>query len=439
MTCDDARPALEALVDGELAREDERVLRDHLASCSACERHLADRRAFSLSLRSALEREFQSVEPPPGARERVTELLLAASRRRLGVPGRLAAALVIGLAVGLAAWAVGLSRPTRLQAEVADRLRNRDVHQEEIRELTREIGRDLEEALESSPSADPLAPPTLAIRQGAAVIESQIAEPAEKTLPQLVSDTASRNPAVRGAARSALKRLDPSRVDDLRRAIDESRGDTAFVQQIVEELEDRAQPVERGKVSISKTVNGSTVSLSQMRDGRVRLVIPGRTIEARGMADLLKRHAEVCRQYSVAGRDGFVTIDGTPAAVDFRGQLDLVFRTGTWTDEVQWDAYRAWMASRVPDPRQVEVRVKELQDRCRRQMDRPLETTGEIRVDVERIMKEVRAMTHQQLEETRIRVEQEMKTLDARLEELRDLRAHARGLRAYAEGMVHEK
>ena len=64
MTCDDARPALEALVDGELAREDERVLRDHLASCSACERHLADRRAFSLSLRSALEREFVSVEPP---------------------------------------------------------------------------------------------------------------------------------------------------------------------------------------------------------------------------------------------------------------------------------------------------------------------------------------------------------------------------------------
>src|SRR5207245_1063168 len=49
MTCDEVRPALDALVDGELAREEERVLRGHLAGCAACARELEERRAFSES------------------------------------------------------------------------------------------------------------------------------------------------------------------------------------------------------------------------------------------------------------------------------------------------------------------------------------------------------------------------------------------------------
>src|SRR5437867_1910996 len=118
MTCDEIRPAIDALVDGELAREEERVLRGHLAGCPACARELEERRAFSGSLRGAFDRALEAAEPPAGSRERLAERLHASSRRRLAVPARLAAALVFGIAIGLGAWAVGMSRPTKLQMEL---------------------------------------------------------------------------------------------------------------------------------------------------------------------------------------------------------------------------------------------------------------------------------------------------------------------------------
>ena len=268
MTCDEARFALDARVDGELSREEERLLGAHLGACPACARELAERQAFSSSIRSAFERGLEGAEPPPGAREVLAARLHAASRGRLVAPARLAAALVFGLAVGLGSWAVGLSRPTRLQAEVAARLRDRQVHEAEASQLTREIAEDVQRAVDSAPPAD-LAE---VIRQGARVIESRLAEPAEKGLPQLVADTGSRDPAVRSAARAALKRLGSARIDELKRAARESReGDSEFVDQVVEELEDRAQPVERGQVSISKTVNGATIAFTQLRDLTSRL------------------------------------------------------------------------------------------------------------------------------------------------------------------------
>jgi hypothetical protein len=437
MTCDEARPAIDALVDGELAREEERVLRAHLDRCPTCTRELVERRAFSGSVREAFDRGLEASVPPPGTRERLAERLHARSRGRVAVPARLAAALVFGVAIGLGAWAVGMSRPTRQQSELVERMRVHRVDEEEARGLRRQIGQDLSAVLESEP------PTGLqdVIQRGVVVIESRMAEPADKLLPQLVVDTASPDPAVRGAARAALKRLEPARLEDLRRAAKESpSGDARFLAQVGEELEDRAQPVERGMVSISKTVNGATIAFTQLRDGRVRLAVPGQSvIEERNMSELLKRHADLCRQYGVAGRDGFVMVDGTPAAVDLRGQLDLIFRTGNWTDEVQWDAYRAWMGGKGPDPKQVEARVKEMQERCRKQYALLPDLRVDVRVDVEEIMKDVRAMTRQKLEETRLNVEKEMKTLEVRLRDLHELRARAKGLRVYAEDLKNEK
>ena len=438
MTCDEARPAIDALVDGELAREEERVLRAHLGACPACTRELGERRAFSGSLRKAFDRGLEAAEPPPGARELLAGRLHAVSRGRFAAPARLAAALVFGVAIGLGAWAVGMSRPTRLQEEVAGKIRDRRVNEAEVGQLTREIEQDVQKAVDSAPPADLQE----VIRQGARVIESRIAEPADKGLPQLVADTVSRDPRVRAAARSALRLLGPARIDDLRRAASESpQGDAGFLEQIVEELEDRAQPVERGRVSISKTVNGATIAFTQLRDGRVRLAVPGRSIEEPNMAELLRRHSELCRQYGLSGRDGAVTLDGTPAAVELRGQLQLVFRTGTWTDEVQWDAYRAWMIARTPDPKEAEARVKEMQERCRRALrDAPVpDVRQNLRIDVGPILKEVEVMTRHQLEEAHLRVDLEKRALEARLQDLRELRARARGLRVYAEDLARDK
>jgi len=440
MTCDEARPALDALVDGELAREEERVLRGHLEGCPACARELAERRAFSGSLRASFDRALEAAEPAPGTRERLAERLHGASRRRLAVPARLAAALVFGVAVGLGAWAVGLSRPTRLQVELADRIRDGEVDRARIGALTQEIGRDLDQALQVVPAADPQDSTALVVKQGAIVIESRMTEPSAKGMAQLVADTASSDPVVRGAARSALKRLEPSRLEELRRFAREApASDAGFVEQVAAELVDRAQPTERRTIEISKSVDGVTVAFSQLGDGRVRLAVPGRTIESRNMAELLRQHPDVCRQYHVAGRDGFVTIDGSNAAVDLRGQLDLLFRTGSWTDEVQWDAYRAWAAGKTPDPKQVEARVREMQERCRRQYAQLPEVRVEVRVDVDQILRDVKAMTRLQLEAARQRVEQEKRAMDVRLQDLHELRARAKGLRVYAEGVKREK
>jgi anti-sigma factor RsiW len=434
MTCQEIRPALDAIADGELAREEERVLRAHLDGCPACARDLAERRIFSDSLRRSFDRVLDVAEPPPGTRERLAERLHGASRRRLAVPARLAAVLVFGLAVGLGAWAVGMSRPTRLQVELAGRIRDGELNRARIGALTQEIGLDLEQALRVVPAADPQDSTALVVKQGAVVIESRMAEPSVKGTAQLVADTASRDPGVRSSARSALRRLEPSRLEELRCAAKEApMQDVAFVEQVLAELEDRAQPSERRTIEISKSVNGVTVAFSQLGDGRVRLAVPGRTLESRSMEDLLRQHPDVCAQYRVAGRDGFVTIDGSNAAVDLRGQLDLLFRTGRWTDEVQWDAYRAWASGKTPDPKQVEARVKEMQERCRRQYAQLPELRVEVRIDIEQILKDVKAMTRQQLESTNARVEQEMRALDLRLKDLHELRARAKGLRVYAE------
>ena len=137
--------------------------------------------------------------------------------------------------------------------------------------------------------------------------------------------------------------------------------------------------------------------------------------------------------------DGFVTIDGSNAAIDLRGQLDLLFRTGSWTDEVQWDAYRAWAAAKTPDPKQVEARVREMQERCRRQYAQLAEVRVEVRVDADQILRDVKAMTRQQLEAAQQRVEQEKRAMDVRLQELHELRARAKGLRVYAEGVRRDK
>jgi hypothetical protein len=438
MTCGEARPAIDAWADGELAREEERVLRAHLGACPACTRELGERRAFSGSLREAFDRGLEAAEPPPGARELLAGRLQAASRGRFTAPARLAAALVFGVAIGLGAWAVGMSRPTRLQAEVAAKIRDRRVNEAEVGRLTREIEQDVQKAVDSAPPAGLLE----VIRQGARVIESRIAEPADKGLPQLVADTVSRDPRVRAAARSALRLLGPTRIDDLKRVVRESpEGDASFLEQVVEELEDRAQPVERGQVSISKTVNGATIAFTQLRDGRVRLAVPGRSIEEPSMAVLLGRHPELCRQVGLSGRDGAVTLDGTPAAVDLRGQLQLLFRTGSWSDEVQWDAYRAWMFSKKPDSKEVEARVKEMQARCRRALqDAPLpDGRPDLRIDVGPILKEVGEMTRHELEEAQRRVDQERRALEARLLDLRELRARAKGLRVYAEDLARDR
>ena len=60
----------------------------------------------------------------------------------------------------------------------------------------------------------------------------------------------------------------------------------------------------------------------------------------------------------------------------------------------------------------------------------------EVKIDLAALLAEVKGRSRRELDETRARVEREMKRLEAEFEELRELRGRAKGLRAFAEAVT---
>jgi hypothetical protein len=442
MTCDEARAAMDAFLDGELKPAEEEAHRGHLASCAACAREVEERRAFSASLCDSFDRALEDVGSAPAERHALVERMHAAARRRALFPARLAAAAMVGLAVGIAAYASGLIGPRPESPErraVADIACEEAARYGQIDLLRREAVLDLQKAREIAGRGGENPAVRLASLQVSSLEELLAPEPAaRRTVADLVADTAGPDWAVRGAARKALRQLPPSRLDELRRAAAETADcDRAYVGQVVTEIEDRSRPAAAGMIVIAQSDNGTTVEFKQHRDGRVELAVPGLKAEARSVHDLLSRHPDVCRRYGIAGREGAVIVGGRAASVDLGAQVNLMFRTGAWNEGVQWDAYRAWITGRVPDAAEVEKKVKGLQERYLQAAQPP--PMPEVQVDVQAIIQGVHKMTEEQLRQTRERVEQRMKDLQARLREAQELRARARSLRVYAETVGSEK
>jgi hypothetical protein len=178
------------------------------------------------------------------------------------------------------------------------------------------------------------------------------------------------------------------------------------------------------------------VTVVQKEDGRIRVQTPGGVIEARNMPDLLVRHPDLCRRYSIGGSDGFLRVADNFAGVDWKGRLDLLLRSGTWDENLQWEAYRGWVAARAGDAKEIERRLKAHQERCRSGDDRIATAVGA--VDAESIAKRVKTFTRAELERHQERLAMEMKQLDERLKEAAELRARARGLRIFAEDIEHD-
>jgi len=371
MTCRDAREALDALLDGELDPVEEGSVRAHLEGCEDCPLELEDLRVWHRTLAGALVSET----PVSSAadRRRVADALAGAARRRIPA-SRLAAMVAIGLSVGITTAAVGVSSPSDAQrARVAARVIERVTRDAQLRAVSAEIERDLGEA-----------------RQ--AVAGRGLEDPAAR--------------AVEVASANIARRLDADPPP----------------------ASPRADAV---RVSVSRSVNGESVSVAQMQDGRVRVDLPSGPVQARSMADLLSRHAEVCRRYGIGGSDGLITVGDSTAGADWKGRLDLLSRTGSWDEGLQGEAYRGWLAPRLRDAREIERKVKDLQERCR--------AAGESRaaaaaaVDVDAILKQVRALPGAELRRTQERIEAEMKKLEDRLKEAAELRLRAKGLRIFAE------
>lgn len=375
MKCLDARQALDPWLDGELAGEERAALEIHLARCGDCTREIDERRGLGADIRDALRRSLDGVEPPPGVRLRLVDRMVEISRARFHMPARVAAAAVVVVALGLVAYALGWARATPQQVVVATRIGEREAREAQIRRLREDARQDLRfvrDALDGE-------------REDAAAA------------------------ALAVAASHVERALDPS----------------------VAAPPPPAAPA--GRLAVSGVVNGVTVEIVQSADGRVRLAIPGRTLEAPSMGELLRRHGDVCRAYAVDGGEGHVRVGDQAAAVDLRGRLDLLWRTGRWEDGVQWEAARAWMEAVVPDAAEAEKRLKELQERVRRAAEAV--PAPPVAPDVRSALKHVKTMTREELEEARVRVEQEMRRLEEQFKEMQEWRGRARGLRAYAEGV----
>jgi hypothetical protein len=373
MRCADFRDSLDAFLDGELDAAEERALRLHLESCGDCEAELDDLRAWHASIGDALADE----EPDPAAVARSRREILASlpeSVRRRVPRSRIAALLAIGLSVGVVVSAVGFSRPREAQvARLVEGLQEQERRDARLRAVQKEIERDLAEARKA------------------------------------VADRADRDPAARAievATTNLSRRL----------------------------IQDPPEPESSAavKVSITRGVDGGTVSIVQREDGRVRVQTPQGVVEARNMPDLLARHPDVCRRYSIAGSDGLLRVGDSSAGVDWKGRLELLLRSGTWDESLQWEAYRDWAAGRASDAREVERRLRAHQERCRALSDGASEAVA---VDVDSIVRRVKAFTRDELKRTQERVAADMKQLDDRLQEAAELRARARGLRIFAEDL----
>lgn len=375
MKCPDARQALDPWLDGELEGEERAALEIHLARCGDCTRQIDERRTLGADVRAALSRSLEGVEPPAAAKARLVDDMVVFSRRRFLLPARVAAAAVAVVTIGLVAYALGFSRPTPQQVEVATRLGEREAREAQIRRLRDDVRQDLRFVRDA--------------------LEPDRADPAAA--------------AVAVAASHVERALDP----------------------LAPPPPAPASP--SGRLIVSGVVNGAPVELVQSADGRVRLAVPGRTLEAPSMADLLRRHADVCRAYAVEGGEGHVRVGNQAAAVDLRGRLDLLWRTGRWEDGVQWEAARVWMAAVVPDADEAERRIKELQDRVARAAQSV--PVPAVKPDVGAALKHVKRMTREELEDARVRLDQEMRRLEEQLREMQEWRGRSRGLRAYAEGV----
>jgi hypothetical protein len=375
MTCAEVKDALDAYVDGELEPERRPALEVHAGRCGSCGREIAKRRTLSAALRGAFERSLEGAEPRGGEREGLVERMTRAARRRLVFPARLAAAAVIGVAIGLVAYSLGLSRATPEERQVAEALKEKEERGAQILRLREEAEADLtfvRAAVE--PRKDAAA---LALDVAASSIERRL-------------------------ERDAAPPADPAAAKEKR-------------------------------LAVKATVDGASIEVTQMGDGRVTLVTPGRVVEAPSMAELQKRHAELCRKFGVQGREGAVRVGETAASTDLKGQLHLLWRTGTWDEDVQWEAARTWMAGKVPDAAEIERRMRDMRERFKA-ASAPA-AAPEVRIELSAVMAEVKGRSRRELEETRARVAAEMKRLEGELLELRELRGRAKGLRAFAEAV----
>jgi len=119
MACETWTAKLDTYLDGELQREEERALREHLRTCSTCAADVLDRMEMKRSIQSAAMR----FSPDPAFRARIRKLVAASSPARRGWKWQWRPILALsaaGVVLIAALWITHLQRGAREQHLVSE-------------------------------------------------------------------------------------------------------------------------------------------------------------------------------------------------------------------------------------------------------------------------------------------------------------------------------
>jgi len=379
--CTEARKAVEAWIDGELGVGEEADLQTHLAACASCAGEVEERRSFSRGLGSGLRESLQAVRGSAPERRALVDRLTAASRPRLGIAPRIAAAVTLVAGLGIVAYTLGWFRKSDLP--VARTATDDPETRARYARLLDEIERMTQEVRAQLPSKEEGTPADWTAALELATLEDQLCQIAyreefvdppsdlQRRVEGAMRDLGGSKSWIRAGARRSLRSLPKEAVPVLEKvSVNAGTCDRWFLDRLLDELRD-GESAEQQKVVVRHSQGDEEVEVQQFGDARVELVIAQRgrqqKISARNMTDLLRRHRDTCRRFSISGFEGWVAVGDLASGMDLEGQLGLLFRSGESVDfaPVRSEAYAGVLAKRLTDAAQVQDRVRTIESKFR--------------------------------------------------------------------------
>jgi len=310
VTCDEAIRAIEAMIDREIDDDERMQLEAHLAGCESCRRETEERRAFSDRVARDLNDAF-----PPSAQ--AAPRVIIRPRRFPWV--RAAAVVLVGITVGYAGSASGFFRPATAEArEVADLSALKEAYEHRDQELTARLGQDaalLDRAVARAPEGPRRDLGALYVMHAA----SKLAGNETLALPQdpqarartVASWLSSKDPALRGQAVLALRRLAAADVIHLENQIVNLKGaDRTFAELYVRSVQAPAEPA----IDVVVESEGRTLRVVQLQDAHIRVEATGaaapKVYEGCNLLDFQARNPAIALQLKLRGVDGNFTVVG---------------------------------------------------------------------------------------------------------------------------------
>lgn len=443
--CTRARSAIEALIDGELGIAEEADLQTHLAGCPACSKDLEERRAFSVSLGTALRQSM----PRTTAEEK--KALVDRLARRPGFQWlRLAATVLVALSVAIAGYASGVFGPKADRTAdayvkaTAETVANRDAAQARYEELISQLEKMTDELRDQLPVENPTQAEQTAQIELAA-LEDRICEvaypgPVTGTVDEYIEALSSDKALERAKARRALRKLGPESMPAVEAALNRvSKSDRWFLEYLLRRKEASKEPTNE----IVQSNGDVTIEFRQFGDAKVQIVIKQgdktQTIEADCMRELQKKHDKFCKQYGISGRDGAVQVGDAPLEAPFEEQLGIAY--GHDEDYGPWrrHALEKLVQTHEKDMKEVQKILVNVEIRCKQAAEKRDTAWKADPRSVDHKVHYYESWDRAKLDEVRRQAEKDLATYQMSIEKCAELQGRLNELKVYVQEVKARK